>query len=235
MVKLDANDIIRTIAESQKKTPVKVYIKGEMAKIVIPTKVDAYLEEKTGILFGDWKDIQPLLEDHTKIKGYHVENDGRNTGVALLDKKKFNARIEPGAVIRDQVEIGDNAVVMMGAVINIGAEIGANSMIDMGAILGGRAIVGQHCHIGAGTVLAGVVEPPSAQPVVIEDDVLIGANAVVLEGVRIGKGAVVGAGSVVTKDVAPGTVVVGMPAKKIKNVTDVAAGKTEIVDDLRKL
>ncbi|WP_311408311.1 2,3,4,5-tetrahydropyridine-2,6-dicarboxylate N-acetyltransferase [Liquorilactobacillus uvarum] len=235
MAKLDANDIIRTIAESQKETPVKVYIKGQVDKLTIPSGVDAYLEKKSGVLFGDWKLIQPLLEDNQKITGYHIENDGRNTGVPLLDKKKFNARIEPGSIIRDQVEIGDNAVIMMGAVINIGAEIGANSMIDMGAVLGGRAIVGENCHIGAGTVLAGVVEPPSAQPVVIEDGVLIGANAVVLEGVRIGKGAVVGAGSVVTKDVAPNTVVVGTPAKKIKNVSDVAAGKTEIVDDLRKI
>ncbi|MSE05366.1 2,3,4,5-tetrahydropyridine-2,6-dicarboxylate N-acetyltransferase, partial [Lactobacillus salivarius] len=147
----------------------------------------------------------------------------------------FNSCIEPGAIIRDQVEIGDNAVVMMGAVINIGAEIGEGSMIDMGAVLGGRAIVGKNCHIGAGTVLAGVVEPPSAQPVVIEDDVLIGANAVVLEGVRVGKGAVVGAGAVVTKDVEPYTVVMGMPAKKVKDVSQVDDSKTEIVDDLRKL
>ncbi|ETA74021.1 2,3,4,5-tetrahydropyridine-2-carboxylate N-succinyltransferase [Ligilactobacillus equi DPC 6820] len=153
----------------------------------------------------------------------------------MIDKKKFNARIEPGAIIRDQVEIGDNAVIMMGAVINIGAEIGEGTMIDMGAILGGRALVGKHCHIGAGTVLAGVVEPPSAQPVTIEDDVLIGANAVVLEGVRIGKGAIVGAGSVVTKDVAPGTVVAGSPAKVIKEAKDVEDGKKEIVDDLRQL
>ena len=108
-------------------------------------------------------------------------------------------------------------------------------MIDMGAVLGGRAIVGANCHIGAGTVLAGVVEPPSAQPVVIEDDVLIGANAVVLEGVRVGKGAVVGAGAVVTKDVAPHTVVMGMPAKKVKDVSEVKEDKIELVDDLRKL
>ncbi|KRM95594.1 2,3,4,5-tetrahydropyridine-2-carboxylate N-succinyltransferase [Liquorilactobacillus aquaticus DSM 21051] len=235
MAKLDANDIIRTIAESQKETPVKVYIKGELDSIVVPDAVDAYLEKKSGVIFGDWKVIEPILKNNSKITGYHIENDGRNTGVPLLDKKSFNARIEPGAIIRDQVEIGDNAVIMMGAVINIGAEIGANSMIDMGAVLGGRAIVGENCHIGAGTVLAGVVEPPSAQPVVVEDGVLIGANAVVLEGVRIGKGAVVGAGSVVTKDVAPNTVVVGMPAKKIKNVSDVAAGKTEIVDELRRI
>lgn len=60
-------------------------------------------------------------------------------------------------------------------------------MIDMNAVLGGRAIVQDNCHIGAGTVLAGVVEPASATPVVIEDDVVIGANAVVLEGVRVKK------------------------------------------------
>ncbi|MBS7037741.1 MAG: 2,3,4,5-tetrahydropyridine-2,6-dicarboxylate N-acetyltransferase, partial [Ligilactobacillus ruminis] len=196
---------------------------------------DAYFGDKAGVLFGDWTDAEKFLKDHSEITGYHVENDGRNTGVPLLDKKKFNARIEPGAIIRDQVEIGDNAVIMMGAVINIGAEIGPGSMIDMGAVLGGRAIVGANCHIGAGTVLAGVVEPPSAQPVVIEDDVLIGANAVVLEGVRVGKGAVVGAGAVVTKDVAPHTVVMGMPAKKVKDVSEVKEDKIELVDDLRKL
>ena len=114
-----------------------------------------------------------------------VENDALDGAVdrladaiaaPLLDKKYINARIEPGAVIRDQVEIGDNAVIMMGAIINIGAIIGEGTMIDMGAVLGGRATVGKNCHIGAGTVLAGVIEPASAVPVVIEDDVVIGVS-----------------------------------------------------------
>lgn len=234
MAKLDAHDIIRTIAESKKKTPVKVYVKGDLNSLDVPSNVETYFTNNVGVMFGDWADVEPILKD-SSVESYHLENDGRNTGVAMVDKKKFNARIEPGAIIRDQVEIGDNAVVMMGAVINIGAEIGEGSMIDMGAVLGGRAIVGKNCHIGAGTVLAGVVEPPSAQPVVIEDDVLIGANAVVLEGVRVGKGSVVGAGAVVTKDVEPYTVVMGMPAKKVKDVSQVDDSKTEIVDDLRKL
>ena len=96
--------------------------------------------------------------------------------------KNINARIEPGAIIREQVTIGDSAVIMMGAVINIGAVIGPGTMIDMGAILGGRATVGKNCHIGAGAVLAGVIEPASATPVIVEDGVLVGANAVVIEG-----------------------------------------------------
>ena len=234
MAKLDAHDIIRTIAESKKKTPVKVYVKGDLNSLDVPSNVETYFTDNVGVMFGDWADVEPILKD-SSVESYHLENDGRNTGVAMVDKKKFNARIEPGAIIRDQVEIGDNAVVMMGAVINIGAEIGEGSMIDMGAVLGGRAIVGKNCHIGAGTVLAGVVEPPSAQPVVIEDNVVMGANAVVIEGVHVGEGAVIAAGAVVTKDVAPHTMVAGVPARVIKKVDEKTESKTGLEDDLRKI
>lgn len=108
-------------------------------------------------------------------------------------------------------------------------------MIDMGAVLGGRAIVGKNCHVGAGAVLAGVVEPASATPVVIEDDVLIGANAVVIEGVRVCRGAVVAAGAVVTRDVPENTVVAGCPARVIKEKDAKTAGKTALEPKLRKL
>lgn len=124
---------------------------------------------------------------------------------------------------------------MMGATINIGAVVGEGTMVDMNASLGGRATTGKNVHVGAGAVLAGVIEPPSASPVVVEDDVLIGANAVILEGVRIGKGAIVAAGAIVTKDVPEGAVVAGTPAKVIKQSADVQDGKKEIVSALRNL
>ncbi|WP_290079211.1 2,3,4,5-tetrahydropyridine-2,6-dicarboxylate N-acetyltransferase [Lactobacillus taiwanensis] len=236
MTKLDAQSIINYIGNAPKKTPVKVYLKGQLSEIKFPEDIQTFVEDHSGVIFGDWKMVKTVLDNNKdKIVDYVIENDTRNSAVPLLDLKKFNARIEPGAIIRDQVEIGANAVIMMGAIINIGAEIGDNSMIDMGAVLGGRAIVGKHCHIGANAVLAGVIEPASAQPVRIDDNVLIGANAVVIEGVHVGEGAVIAAGAIVTHDVAPHTMVAGVPAKFIKNIDEKTKSKTGLEDNLRKI
>ena len=230
---MEAREIIQYIKEAKKKTPVKIYLKERNPIPLAPCQSFGCGDR---IVFGDWEDLKGTLAVHAAdIEDMVIENDCRNSAIPLLDLKGINARIEPGAIIREQVEIGERAVIMMGAILNIGAVVGEGTMIDMGAILGGRATVGKNCHIGAGTVLAGVVEPPSALPVVIEDDVLIGANAVVLEGVRVSRGAVVAAGAVVTKDVEAGSVVAGVPAVVLKRKEDVASEKTEIVDDLRQL
>jgi tetrahydrodipicolinate N-acetyltransferase len=237
MKMMDGNEIINFISNSKKSTPVKVYVKGEgLDQLTIDDSIQAFLESKSGVLFGEWNEVQRLLNDHQDvISDYVIENDRRNSAIPLLDLKGINARIEPGAIIRDQVEIGDGCVIMMGAVVNIGSVIGEGTMIDMNAVLGGRATVGKNCHIGAGTVLAGVIEPPSAKPVIIEDDVVIGANVVVLEGVTIGRGAIVAAGAIVTKDVAPNTLVAGTPARVLKEIDENTKSKTEIKQELRKL
>jgi tetrahydrodipicolinate N-acetyltransferase len=233
---MDANEIIAFIANSTKKTPVKVYIKGQLDKLTFPESVQNFISQNSGVLFGEWDDVKVILEEQKQyIEDYVVESDRRNSAIPLLDAKGIKARIEPGSIIRDQVTIGDNAVIMMGAVINIGAVIGEGTMIDMNAVLGGRATTGKNCHVGAGAVLAGVIEPPSANPVILEDNVLIGANAVVLEGVRVGEGAVVAAGAIVTEDVAPYTVVAGVPARKIKDIDEKTVSKTEIIQALRQL
>jgi tetrahydrodipicolinate N-acetyltransferase len=230
---MNAEEIIRYIGEAEKKTPVKVYVKEKAPVDYGDAKVFGTGDK---IVFGDWKEIRAVLEQNAdKIEDYVIENDSRNSAVPLLDKKNIEARIEPGAIIRDQVAIGKNAVIMMGAVINIGAVIGDGTMIDMGAILGGRATVGNHCHVGAGAVLAGVIEPASATPVIIEDDVLIGANAVVIEGVHVGKNAVIAAGAVVIEDVPENAVVAGCPARVIKMKDEKTSSKTGLEDMLRKL
>lgn len=105
----------------------------------------------------------------------------------------------------------------------------------MGAILGGRATVGKNCHIGAGAVLAGVIEPASAKPVVVDNGVLIGANAVVIEGVHIGENAVVAAGAVVVDDVPANMVVAGCPARVIKKKDSKTTMKTALEPALRSI
>lgn len=230
---MDAYEIIRYIAESKKKTPVKLYVKEKAPLNYGEAKVFGAGDK---VVFGEWNELQPLLESQKDlIEDIIIENDCRNSAIPMLDKKDIPARIEPGAIIREQVEIGKNAVIMMGAVINIGAVIGDGTMIDMGAILGGRATVGKNCHIGAGAVLAGVIEPASATPVIIEDGVLVGANAVVVEGVHVGENAVVAAGSVVLDDVPANAVVAGVPAKIIKQKDEKTISKTELIDLLRTL
>jgi 2,3,4,5-tetrahydropyridine-2-carboxylate N-succinyltransferase/tetrahydrodipicolinate N-acetyltransferase len=230
---MNANEIIQYISKSEKKTPVKVYIREKKPLPFENCKIFGCADR---IVFGEWFDIKSVIEQYAEdIEDIVVESDRRNSAIPMLDIKDLNARIEPGAIIREHVMIGERAVVMMGAVINIGAVIGEGSMIDMNAVLGGRATVGRNCHIGAGSVLAGVVEPPCANPVVIEDDVLVGANAVVLEGVRVGKGAVVAAGAIVIEDVPENAVVAGIPAKIIKMKDDKAKQKTALVDALREL
>ena len=230
---MNAQELIHYIATAPKKTPVKLYIREKSPIDYGDAKVFGVGDK---VVFGDWAQLGPILErNKDSIADIVIENDRRNSAVPLLDMKGVPARIEPGALIRENVTIGANAVIMMGAVINIGAVIGEGTMIDMGAVLGGRATVGKNCHVGAGAVLAGVIEPASATPVIVEDGVLIGANAVVIEGVRVGKGAVVAAGAIVIQDVPAGAVVAGCPARVVKMVDEGTSQKTALEAALRNL
>ncbi|MGC7568242.1 2,3,4,5-tetrahydropyridine-2,6-dicarboxylate N-acetyltransferase [Staphylococcus epidermidis] len=233
---LSAQEIIQYISDAKKSTPLKVYVNGHFENVTFPESFKVFGSEHSKIIFceaDEWK--QFYQQNHSLITELEIEMDRRNSAIPLKDLTNTNARIEPGAFIREQAIIEDGAVVMMGATINIGAIVGEGTMIDMNATLGGRATTGKNVHVGAGAVLAGVIEPPSASPVVIEDNVLIGANAVILEGVRVGAGAIVAAGAIVTQDVPAGAVVAGTPAKVIKQTSEVQDSKREIVSALRKL
>ena len=230
---MNAQEIIQYIASAEKKTPVKLYVKENAPVDYGSAKVFGAGDK---VVFGDWNELAPILEaNRDRIDDIVVENDRRNSALPLLDLKELPARIEPGAILRDQVTVGKNAVIMMGAILNIGAVVGEGTMIDMGAVLGGRATVGKNCHIGAGAVLAGVIEPASAVPVVVEDGVLVGANAVVIEGVHVGRNAVVAAGAVVIEDVPEDAVVAGCPARVIKMKDAGTTQKTALEAALRTL
>ena len=234
---MNYKQIAELISKSKKKTPSKVYIQGNFNEESFKGQgFQAFGEGNFWILIGDYPLIERWVKkNRDKINNHYVEITARYSALPLLDLKKVEARIEPGAIVREGARIDKGCIIMMGAVINVGAEVGEKTMVDMNAVIGARAMIGKACHIGAGAVIAGVLEPPSKKPVIIEDNVFVGANAVVLEGVKVGKGSVVAAGAVVLEDVRPGLVVAGVPAKVKGRVEDVSQKeKISIVKSLRK-
>jgi 2,3,4,5-tetrahydropyridine-2-carboxylate N-succinyltransferase len=88
----------------------------------------------------------------------------------------------------------DRGVVLMPSYVNIGARVGSNTMVDTWATVGSCAQVGANVHLSGGVGIGGVLEPPQAAPVIVEDDAFIGSRCMVTEGARVGRGAVLGAG-----------------------------------------
>src|SRR5438105_2700626 len=106
-------------------------------------------------------------------------------------------RLVPPGVVRYGAHVEKGAIVMPGYV-NIGARVGAGSMIDTWATVGSCAQVGRGVHLSGGVGLGGVLEPPGARPVIVEDGAFIGSRCIVVEGVLVGEEAVLGAGVVLT-------------------------------------
>lgn len=108
-----------------------------------------------------------------------------------------NVRVVPPGVVRYGAFLEPGAVVMPGYV-NIGAYVGAGSMVDTWATVGSCAQIGRDVHLAGGVGIGGVLEPPGARPVIIEDGAFVGSRCIVVEGVHVGKEAVLGAGVVLT-------------------------------------
>ena len=111
-------------------------------------------------------------------------------------------RIVPGgSSIRDGCFIGRGVICMPPMFVNVGAYVGENTMIDSHVLIGSCAQVGRNCHISAAAQLGGVLEPASAMPVVIEDDVMVGGNSGVYEGTIVKRRAVLGTGTILNRSI----------------------------------
>jgi 2,3,4,5-tetrahydropyridine-2-carboxylate N-succinyltransferase len=125
-------------------------------------------------------------------------------------------RVVPPGVVRYGAHVEKGAIVMPGYV-NIGARVGAGSLIDTWATVGSCAQVGRGVHLSGGVGLGGVLEPPGARPVIIEDGAFIGSRCIVVEGVLVEEEAVLGAGVVLTSST-PVYDVTGAKEKLIKGM-----------------
>jgi 2,3,4,5-tetrahydropyridine-2-carboxylate N-succinyltransferase len=115
---------------------------------------------------------------------------------AGYDAERFRAdgaRIVPGAVVRAGAHIARD-VVLMPSFVNVGAYVGEGTMVDTWATVGSCAQVGRNVHLSGGVGIGGVLEPLQARPTIIEDDCFIGARSEVVEGVVVGRGAVLSMG-----------------------------------------
>jgi 2,3,4,5-tetrahydropyridine-2-carboxylate N-succinyltransferase len=139
-----------------------------------------------------------------RLRGLEASEAGPFEYVDKLDLKhdfaRRGVRVVPGAVVRRGSYISPG-VVLMPSFVNIGAWVGANTMVDTWATVGSCAQIGANVHLAGGVGIGGVLEPANAVPVVIEDDAFIGSRCMVLEGARVGKGSVLGAGTILTPSI----------------------------------
>ncbi|MEU8341182.1 2,3,4,5-tetrahydropyridine-2,6-dicarboxylate N-succinyltransferase [Actinomadura meyerae] len=111
-----------------------------------------------------------------------------------LKSRLDGVRVVPGAIARWGAHLAPG-VVLMPSFTNIGAYVDSGTMVDTWATVGSCAQIGKNVHLSGGVGIGGVLEPPNAKPVIIEDEAMIGSRSMIVEGARVGKGAVVGSGT----------------------------------------
>ena len=130
------------------------------------------------------------------------------------DLAKAQVRIVPHGICRYGAHL-EPGVVMMPSYVNIGARVGSGTMVDTWATVGSCAQIGRDVHLSGGVGIGGVLEPPQAQPVIVEDGCFVGSRVIVVEGVHVEREAVLGAGVILTAST-PIVDVNSVPARIVK-------------------
>jgi 2,3,4,5-tetrahydropyridine-2-carboxylate N-succinyltransferase len=115
-----------------------------------------------------------------------------------LKSRLDGVRVVPGAIVRWGSYLAPG-VVLMPSFTNIGAYVDSGTMVDTWATVGSCAQIGKNVHLSGGVGIGGVLEPPNAVPVVVEDDAFVGSRCMVVDGARVRQGAKLGAGAILTK------------------------------------
>lgn len=146
-----------------------------------------------------------------------------NDRAALAPRSLVNGpwRVVPGGTaVRSGAHLEPGVVVMPPSYVNVGAWVGRDSMVDSHVLVGSCAQIGDRVHLAAGVTIGGVLEPPGARPVIVEDDAFVGAGCALLEGVLVRSQAVIAAGVVLTgtsrlHDVVREQIIEGLPGEPL--------------------
>lgn len=131
-----------------------------------------------------------------RFEAGYIDKD--TMGERKIDIKENIRTVSTGTSVRDGVYIGKGVTFMPPSYTNIGAYIDNGTMVDSMVLVGSCAQIGKNVHIGAGTIIGGVLEPVGAYPVIVEDNVFIGAGSVITEGTIVKTGAIISAGVTIT-------------------------------------
>ncbi len=181
---------------------------------------------------GNWevnqwvkKGILQLFKHSTMTNMSHIHNfrffDKDTLPVKPLDLKDGVRIVPGGSTIRTGSYIAPGVICMPPMYINIGAYVDSGTMVDSHALVGTCAQIGKNVHISAAAQIGGVLEPAGARPVIVEDNVMIGGNCGVYEGVMLRKRVVLGSGVILTAstkvyDIVNGTILQSTPEKPLE-------------------
>lgn len=161
---------------------------------------------------GEWK-VNSWIKEMI-LTGFRLGKltDMSAGGLSFVDKDTVPARtftvedkvrlVPGGSSVRRGAYLAPSVIVMPPAYINIGAYVDEGSMVDSHALVGSCAQIGKHVHLAAAAQIGGVLEPVGALPVILEDNVFVGGNCGVYEGVLVREGAVLGSGVILNKSTA---------------------------------
>ena len=140
-----------------------------------------------------------------------------------------NVRVVPPAVVRQGAYVSAGAV-LMPSYVNVGAWVGSGTMVDTWATVGSCAQIGNDVHLSGGVGIGGVLEPLQASPVIVEDGAFLGSRCIVVEGVRVGREAVLGANVVLTAS----TPIIDVRGKKPVEVRGEVPARAIVIPGTRK-
>jgi 2,3,4,5-tetrahydropyridine-2,6-dicarboxylate N-succinyltransferase len=162
----------------------------------------AFVDGNGSVVVNEWAKQAILLL--FRIRSMKTETVGPFEYADKLELKSDYAasgvRAVPGAIARWGSYLAPG-VVLMPSFVNLGAYVDEGTMVDTWATVGSCAQIGKNVHLAGGVGIGGVLEPPNAVPVVIEDDAFIGSRCMVTEGARVGQGAVLGAGTILNPSI----------------------------------
>jgi 2,3,4,5-tetrahydropyridine-2,6-dicarboxylate N-succinyltransferase len=159
----------------------------------------AWLESGTGAIVVDERAKRAILLAFRLLPMVQSQvGDFRYHDRVPLTTRLDGVRAVPGSIVRWGAYVAPGAV-LMPSFVNIGAYVDSGTMVDTWATVGSCAQIGKNVHLAGGVGIGGVLEPPNAVPVVVEDEAFIGSRCMVVDGARVRAGAVLGAGTILTR------------------------------------